>query len=230
MSQPKFCDQCGAALNPGARFCSTCGQPVRPLPTAPQPGSAAESMQPAAQPPPVQLSPVPRPAPTAPPTTPQPAPGGERVLGVIAGAQRRKGLLGFQTFSVIVTPARLVFAETTSQMQKDAVREAAEEAKREGKGLLGRMAAQWGWLNRIVDKYQAMPVEAALRETRDNFFILNAHVRKVSVQEKRDMETHQRSYHLVIEASSGKYGFELKAGGPDEARQLLRQTLGAAVR
>ena len=60
---------------------------------------------------------------------------------MIAGAQRRKGLLGSQTFSVIVTPVRLVFAEITSQMQKDAVREAAEEAKREGKGLLGRMAA-----------------------------------------------------------------------------------------
>ena len=75
-----------------------------------------------------------------------------------------------------------------------------------------------------------MPVEAALRANKDNFFILNSHVRKVSVQEKRDAETHQRSYHLVIEASSGKYGFELKAGAPDEARQLLRQTLGAAVR
>jgi len=212
MSQPKFCEQCGAPLGPGARFCNQCGQPVVAAP--------------ASQPRPVEpVATVPQPA-----AAPTAAASGEPVYGVIPGAQRRKGLLGFQTFSIVVTPQRLVFAETTSQMQKDAVREAADEAKRQGKGLLGRVAAQMGWLNRVAQRYYQMPVEMALRENKDNFFILNSHVRKVTVRETQDDETLQSSCYLAIEASSGKYSFELKAGQPKEARELLRQTLGAAVR
>jgi len=204
MTHPKFCEQCGAALGPAARFCGQCGSPVQGAPAAapPQPQPAAS----------------------------QPSVPGEPVLGVIAGAQRRKGILGHQTFSIVITPQRLVFAEMTQQMMKDAVRHANEEAKREGAGLLGRIAAQMGWLNIMVRRYQAMPVEEALRERPDNFFILNSHVRKVSIEEREDINTELSSYHLVIEAASGKHSLELKAGRPDEARQLLRQVLGAAVR
>jgi len=222
MTQPKFCDQCGAALNPDARFCNQCGRPVvvpTAAPAGPVPRPAPQPVQPIQQPV----------TPTAAPAA-QVASSGEPVYGVIAGAQRRKGLFGTQTYCVIVTPQRLVFAELTSQMQKDAVRDANEEAKAQGKGFLGRMAAQWGWLQRMVDKYHAMPVEAALRETKDNFFILNSHVRKVSIQEKRDAENDLASHYLVIEANSGKYSFELKAGKPKEAKELLRQALGAVVR
>jgi len=203
MSQAKFCEQCGAALNPDARFCRQCGHPV-------QAG--------AAQPSTVQQAPPPA------------APTGEQVLGVIAGAQRRKGLLGRQTFNVVVTPGRLVFAEMTKQMMNDAVRQAAETAKREGRGILGRIAAQMGWLNLMVERYSQMPVERALAEQPGNFFILNSHIRKVRIDEKEDDDSGRTSYYLIIEAASGKYQFELTAGKPGEARQLLRQTLGAAVR
>jgi len=207
MTQPKFCEQCGAALGPAARFCGQCGSPVR--------GAAA------APPPPPQ----PQPAASHPPSAPA-----ETVLGVIAGAQRRKGLLRHQTFSIVVTPQRLVFAEMTQQMMKDAVRQANEEARRDGAGWLGRIAAQMGWMDVEVRRYMAMPVEQALRERPDNFFILNSHVRRVSIDEQEDDNTEMTSYHLVIETTSGKHSFELKAGRPDEARQLLRQVLGAAVR
>ncbi len=205
MPQPRFCEQCGAALGPAARFCGQCGSPVH--------GATAAPAQPRPQ-----------------PMASQPAEPGEPVLGVIAGAQRRKGLLGHQTFSIVVTPQRLVFAEMTQQMMKDAVRQANEEAKREGAGWLGRIAAQMGWLNVMVRRYQAMPVEQALRERPDNFFVLNSHVRKVTIDEREDVNTELSSYHLVIEATSDKYDLELKAGRPDEARQLLRGVLGAAVR
>jgi len=215
MSEHKFCENCGAALSPGARFCNLCGQPVQAVPESqPDPAQAAPS-----------AAPVPQPA-----AAPAATAGGEPVYGVIAGAQRRKGLLGHQTFSVMVTPHRLAFVEITPQMQKDTVRQMAEEAKQEGKGLWGRMVVQMGWLNRIVERYSQMPVEQALAENKDNFFILNSHVRKVNVQRRHDSNTHQTTYHLIIEAASGKYSFQLLGGGAEEVRQLLQRTLGAAVK
>jgi hypothetical protein len=203
VSQPTFCEQCGGPLNPGARFCGHCGHAVQPLPeaAAPQP------------PPPVQQ-----------------APQGEAILGVIPGAQRRKGLFGVQTFTLIVTDERLVLAEMTKQLMNQAVKEANAEVKRQGKGWLGQIAAQMGWMGRLAQRYQAMPVEAALRERPDNFFILNSHVRRASLNDDHDDDSGKTTVKLTIEANSGKHGFQLVGIQVGEARSILQQALGAAVR
>jgi len=204
VSQPTFCEQCGSPLNPGARFCGHCGHAVQPLPesSAPQPA----------------------------PQTAQAAPRGEAILGVLAGAQRRKGLFGVQTFTLIVTDERLVFAEMTKQMMNQAVKEANAEAKRQGKGWLGQIAAQMGWMGRLAQRYQAMRVEAALRERPDNFFILNSHVRRVSLNEDHDDDSGKTTVKLTIEANSGKHGFQLVGIQVGEARSILQQALGAGIR
>jgi len=152
------------------------------------------------------------------------------VVGVIACIQRRKGLFGYQTFNLIVTPARLAFALMPQEMMNDAVRQTQEQAKREGKGFLARVAAQMGWLDIIVQRYAAMPVEQALAEHSENFFLRNDQIRTVKIEHRRDSKTHVSSNHLIIEALPGKYQFELKAGGREETRQLLESVLGAAVR
>jgi hypothetical protein len=210
----RFCEQCGAALNPGARFCGQCGQPVRAPAAQAQPAPA-----PAAQ---AQPAPAPAPAPAAAPTEP--------VLGVIAGLQRHKGLLGYQTWNLVVTPARLVFALMTQQMMNDAVRQAQEQAKREGKGLLARMAAQMGWLQLMVDRYAAMPVDETLAEQTENFFFLPNQIKKVKVEHRVDRgQRTETTDHLIFETTSGKYEFELRGGRPAEARQILEGVLGNKV-
>jgi hypothetical protein len=175
----------------------------------------------------VQPAPAPAPVPTEAVRSADP---GEPVVGVIAGLQRRKGLLGYQTWNLVVTPQRLVFALMTQQMMNDAVRQAQEQAKREGKGLMARIAAQMGWLNLMVEKYHAMPVDAALAEQSENFFFLVNQIKKVKVEHREDRQQHTSSDHVTFEATSGKYEFELKAGRPDEARQVLASVLGAVVR
>jgi quercetin dioxygenase-like cupin family protein len=157
-------------------------------------------------------------------------PEGEPIVGVIAGLQRRKGLLGYETFNVVVTPGRLVFALMTQQMMNDAVRQAQQEAKSQGKGLLGQMAAQMGWLSIMSERYHATPVEQALTERPENFFIPNNQIRKVKVERREDRQRHTHSDHVIFEATSGKYEFELKGANPGDVRQLLGQVLGAAVR
>lgn len=204
MEVPPVCSQCGATLPGGSRFCGRCGAAVS--------GVAV----------PVEAAP-----PSAQAT---PAATGEPVLGVIAGLQRRKGLFGRETFNLIVTPGRLVFALMTDQMMKDAARELGEQAKREGKGLLGRMAAQMGWLGVMAERYSRMPVATALAEHRENFFIPNNTVQRVRFEQQRDDETHRTTHFLKIEAVSGKYSFELLGVDPGPARALLRKVLGAAVK
>jgi hypothetical protein len=202
----RFCGQCGAQLPATARFCAQCGSTVSPeaAPSVPSPAPAQEAAAVAAS--------------------------GEAVLGVIAGAQRRKGLLGHQSFNIVVTGDRLVFALMTDKMMKDAVAEMNRRAKAEGKGLLGRMAAQMGWLNLMVERYAAMPPAAALAENKENFSIPNNTIGKVRVEEHHDDETHRTETKLKIESVSGKFEFVLTAGNANEARQVLRNGIGAAVR
>jgi len=209
--QPRFCEACGAPLGPGARFCGRCGQALKPLGQTAAAADAAPSQAAA-------------PAGASKPTTAEP------VAGVIPALQRRKGLLGYQSFNLIVTPRRLVFALMTQQMMNDAVRQANEEAKQQGKGLLARMAAQMGWLGIVVRRYASMPVDMTLAEHPDSFFLLTSQMRKVHFERHEDRQRHTHTDHVIFEAVSGKYDFELKSGQPAEARELLQRVLGAAVR
>ena len=203
--QPRFCSQCGASLAEGARFCGQCGQAV----LAPGGTPVAAPVSPAAQP---------------------AAPDAETILGVIASVQRRKGLFGTETFNIFVTPRRLICSFMPQQMMKDAARQANEQAKREGKNWLGRMAAQFKWLDLVVERYLAMPIETTLAEHPQNFYIAVDQVRKASIQTRRDEERHTHTDHLRLETATGKHEFELKATGPDETRKLLQRVLGSAMK
>ena len=210
---PRFCAQCGAALNAGARFCAQCGHSLQ-----------------AAQSPAAQAPVAAAPAAAAVAAAPADAPEGEPVVGVIAGLQRRKGLLGYETFNLVVTPGRLVFALMTQKMMNDAVRQAQQEAKSQGKGLLGQIAAQMGWLGIMSERYRATPVEQALAEQPGNFFIPNNQIRQVKLERREDRQQHTHSEHVIFQATSGKYEFELKGANPGDVRQMLGQVLGAVVR
>jgi hypothetical protein len=118
----------------------------------------------------------------------------------------------------------------TDKMMKDAVAEMNRRAKAEGKGLLGRIGAQMGWLNLMVERYAAMAPAAALAESKDNFFIPHNTIRRVSVEEHDDQEDYRTEIKLKIDSVSGKFEFVLTAGNANEARQVLRNAIGAAVR
>jgi len=197
----QFCGKCGAPLDPNTRFCGSCGQPVAsPAGAAPQAAGAV-----------------------------QPRTTGEQVLGVIAGLNKRKGLFGVQSWNLIVTRQRLVFALMTKEMMNDAARQTDDQAKAEGKGWMGRIAARFGWLQLMVDKYAGMPVDQALAEQPENFALLSTEIKKVKLERRTNSKQHTHSNHLIIEAVTGKHEFELMGGGMDEARELLTTALGAAV-
>jgi len=224
MDKPRFCGQCGAQLEPRARFCGKCGgQAVSPW-DAPAASSAP-------QPVPVSAAPVREPVPAPVAAAPQAAPSAELVLGFIPGATRRKGLLGSQMFSIVVTRDRLVFALVSNKVRNDAVAELNARAKAAGKGVLGRVAAQFGYMHLIAQRAAGLPIAELLSQNKENFFIPISTISKVRIEDDSDFDEGGSSYEkLKIESVSGKFEFTVPYGAGDEARKVLRSAIGAAVR
>jgi len=228
-TMPRFCTHCGLPLNPGTRFCGQCGQAVQPLPDAP----AAAAPGPPAAPPPVPAAPqAPGFQPLAAPVQ-APAANLEPILGVILGLQQSKGFLGMGTrnLSLIVTPARLIFCPVTNQEMNRAVAAAREEAKAQGKGFLGQWGAQLAWLGVLGRQYQSTPVQDLFSLHPGSFFIAHAQIRRVRfIQSSIDAQDGRQSPAEMRLEAAEKYRFVMRGTSVRDARQLLRQTLGAVVK
>lgn len=198
-ADPKFCSQCGVALNPGARFCPQCGQPV----TAATP---------------------------SPPQRPSP-PSNEPILGIVPLAQRRKGFLGLgvETFNIIITPHRLVFAIVTKEQMNQAVATARDQARSEGKGFFGQAAAQMGWVNVICQSYATTPIPTILNRP-DSFAIANSAIQKIRLRNRQVDEDSTITTELIIKTTGGKHKFTLQTMNRRQAREILQQTLGPVVK
>jgi hypothetical protein len=217
-----FCTQCGAPLRPDARFCGQCGAPLS-QPTAMPPAPPTQQALPQDwTPPPSRL----QPAAWAAPPVPQ-----EPIVGMLAGLQRSGGFLGMKkdTFNLLVTPTRLVFAAVTQQMMKDAVATANAEAKAQGKGFFKRVAAQMRWMDVICQQYEGMPVDAILAQFPGSYAIANGQIQRIRFHESFADEDHEATRQMVIATTGGKQRFDLQTG-VREAKNLLKQTLPHLVR
>ena len=237
-ARERFCNQCGAAIEPGSRFCAGCGQPLRFCeqcgvvldPEArfcSQCGQPTPSQQvPAA--PATPAAPRPAPAPAAPAAAPPRPASAEPVIGVIPYVEERKGMFRTTNYNLVFTPQRMVLATVTSRMLQDAARQAAEESKREGKGFFGRMAATMGSSSSLWQRYLTMPVEDILAEHPDNSFLPLSHIRRVRI--KQEIDEDDSIDKLILETTSGKRTFTLKGMDGREAKKFLHDILGDIVR
>ena len=227
----RFCSQCGARLNPGVRFCGQCGQPlptqvqtpqkVTALSTAPLTAPFMPAPEPVANPRSV-ANPLPPPV-TAPQNNP------EVVLGILPFISRRKGLFGSESFNLVITPYRLIFAQVTTDMMQASAQQSVEAAKEEGKGWIGRTAAAWSSRSALWQRYFQMPVEAILAEQPGNFFVLVNQVKQARIDAGYDPESTAPDT-LTIESTMGKQKFNLGDGNSNDARKLLQQVLGKKVK
>ena len=106
-----FCENCGKPLKESSKFCGNCGTPVQ---NYAQPPEVSEAVAPVA----VASEPVVE-------EKPQPVASGlsEPVVRVIV-FRKPKSLGRYDTFSGVLTSKRLVFAQMTSSMLKDALNQA----------------------------------------------------------------------------------------------------------
>ena len=156
----------------------------------------------------------------------------EPILTILSSLQRRRGFLGLkvETYNVIITPQRLVFAAVSSGLMKEAVAEAREEAKRQGAGFMGQWGAQFGWLGILDERYRQMPVEAILAQYAGSFAVPSAEVRRVTTHSSEDDESGRETHEVQFDTTSGKHRFQLVNRTAAEARELLSQYLPGVVR
>ena len=152
----------------------------------------------------------------------------EAVCGVIPGAFQRKGAfgLGQQSYALVLTNYRVIFAMQTNQMIQEQVRYARSEAKQEGKGFFGQWGAQ---LSASVTYYQQKQPEAILAEQPGNFFIPHNQLRAVKFHVIHNSDHSQSEYQMEFDAVTGKVGVLFNMIDQKKAQQALKQVLGDRV-
>ena len=142
--------------------------------------------------------------------------------------------MGIDTFTLVMTPSRLIFAYLDKSRMQQLVTQARDHAKAQGKGFFGQIGAQLGWVKLLEQQlYNTAPNQILADDSR-SFSIPNQVISKVRVRQMIDDETGtQNSIQVVIQATSGKYKFQVPTAMGISHRELkrrLQQTLGKVVR
>lgn len=156
----------------------------------------------------------------------------EQIAAVIPLVRKPKSFGRSDTYTLVVTNTRMVFAELTSDMLKQITMEAQQKGKEEGKGFLARWGDQLKASMNYAERYWKMTPDEALRENPGNFALPNASVKKIKVSSKdssRGPDDPGRSYtELKIEAGSGKYEYRCD-GHAKPIREALKGAFGDVV-
>ena len=215
VAEKKFCTNCGNPIDTGARFCAYCGQSLNQIHSnaapanqieattsstsiTPQPGIAANTNGPAAK---VDFT-----------------PSVEQIVGVIPGISRKKGMFNYESYHIIVTPKRLIFAAVTNEIMKD------EAQKSSGKGMGSYLKTALAG-NDFTQRYLNMAPEQAMHESPENFGVDLSSIRKVKI-EKGTLYLDGRKQDegkLIIETVGDKFSFMLRNNYYDIARQLIQK-------
>ncbi len=155
---------------------------------------------------------------------------GEAVIGVLPNLARKKGFLGFgrDTFNVVLTQNRIIFALLTSQMIKDEAQRAREEAKARGDNIFKKMwnTATAGY--NVHKRYPAMAPDAILAETAGNFVIDPNAVTRMKYKNGGINDNHSSSDIITFEYSGAKLRLETQNGSASlkDARSALVSAYG----
>jgi hypothetical protein len=129
-------------------------------------------------------------------------PTSETVVGAIL-LRKTKSLGRYDTWTAVITNYRLIFAQLTEQMAKDATLQARDQAKAEGKGALGQWGSQLKSAFTYSQRYLAMSPNAALAETPGNFALDNAGISEIKL--------HLKDHHSGSAAYENEFKIEFKS-------------------
>jgi hypothetical protein len=218
-----YCSNCGAPIEPAnAKFCGKCGAQLNLTQT--QAAQPTYSMPPPPPPPPDYQQPTPTPN-----YTPQQR-SFEQVLGVVL-LRKPKSMGRYDAFTGIATTQRIIFAQMTAEMIKNAVQTARDQAKAEGKGFFGQWSEQLKASFSYSQRYLTMDPNAALAETPGNFAIPHDAIREVKLKLKNinkgsDNDIHE--FEIEFISVQGQYSF--RTDERNETVQLLKQTYGERLK
>jgi hypothetical protein len=151
-----------------------------------------------------------------------PSASAEQIAGFIPNAERKQGMFKTETFNIIVSDRRFVFAIMTSQM----IRQHVKDDSKKGffSGVIGALTVG----NDYYKKYADMSPEDALKENPGNFAVVFNTIRQVRI-----VEGHNRTVghgtpvyddsYIEIDTTAGKHKFIVKHDAIDNVRNIARK-------
>ena len=216
-----YCENCGVEINPKAKFCRNCGAAISNDSAPPKPAQQVAPAPVTSQPTPIQT-----PA-SAPPVS------SETVLGALV-LRKPKSLGRYDSFTGVVTNQRIIFAQMTSEMIKQSVQMAKDQAKAEGKGFWSQWSDQLKASYGFAKTYFSIAPAAILSETPGNFAVDNNTISEVKIKSKEQMrgsqgqQAYRHEFEMEIRSPQGKYEFIMDER--DDYIKLLKQVYGSRVK
>jgi len=154
----------------------------------------------------------------------------EKVVGIIPGATRHSGFIGIKTesFIVVLTNMRIIFAAQTSEMMQANIRRAKDDAKQQGKGFFGQWGAQFG--ANSGHQYLEIPPQQILAEQPTNFYITRDQLQSVRVWESSGDEDAVSTYYMEFRTAGGKHKFTFGQLNVRDLKKQLQNIYGDIVR
>jgi hypothetical protein len=153
----------------------------------------------------------------------------EATVGAWSQLGLRKGMVSVHEYNLILTTRRLVFARISSKMLEDAVRQAKQAARDEGKGFVGQWGATIGARDYLRRRYLQMSADSILAEHPDSFAVPLEQVRQLRIKSDSDADDNVTDT-MEVQTTSAKLRFTLAGGNVGSVRKELKQVLGDLVR
>jgi hypothetical protein len=156
----------------------------------------------------------------------------EMVVGVVPTLKKGKSFGRWDTYTMVVTDTRSIFAQMTSAMIQQIGKEAAERAKEEGKGFFARWGEQMRAHIGFSQRYLSMSPEETLNENKDNFFINNDAIRKIKIRSKSKSSGNDDVDRVVTEITIEAVGKKLVYTADSlsgDAKEMLKGVFGNRV-
>ena len=143
---------------------------------------------------------------------------------IIPNLMVSKSLGRSDTFNLIVTERRSIFAKLTGEIMNETVKRRRAKAEAEGKGFFGKWKAQMQGFNTYTDWYADKTPDYALTETPGNYAVENSAIRNVKVNEDSDDEGGMTLYYIEIMTTTGNLNFKMQY----DPRKLFQAAYGGA--
>ncbi|MBN1855925.1 MAG: hypothetical protein JW846_03120 [Dehalococcoidia bacterium] len=157
----------------------------------------------------------------------------ESVIGVVPTLKKGKSFGRWDTFTMVVTDSRSIFAQMTSDMLKQIGMEAQKQAKEEGKGFFARWGAQMKAHLSFSQRYLAMSPDETLGEYKDNFAIANSDIRSIKIRSKSQSSGNDDADRIVteitIESPGKKLSYTMDSFSND-TKNMLKSVFGDRVK
>lgn len=170
---------------------------------------------------------------SAPAGVPQPASGNaEQIVGAIPQAKKFKAMgMSYDSYVVVVTTKRMVFAMLTSKDLQQAANEAREKAKAEGKGFFGAWGDQLKATFKYGEKYLSMHPDQILAENPSNFAVDNGAISEIKLSIKRTSSnntSHVSDFDMHVKTPRGEMTYRIDENNDNV--NLLRGVYGERVK